>query len=64
MANNSASVVVTLTTLWIVLMTGLLCKWMCNIDVATWFLMLVLDTTIKEEGFDDALNVMSLRFFT
>lgn len=41
---------------------GLSCKWICDIDMTTWFLMLVLDTTIEDEVFDDALNVMSLRF--
>ena len=35
MANSSASVVNTLTILCIVLVTGLLCKWMCEMDVAT-----------------------------
>ena len=61
--NNSASVVVILTALWIVLITGLLCKWICDIEVAIWFLMLALETIIEEEVFDDALNVMLLRFF-
>ena len=62
-ANNLALVVVILTALWIVLMTGLLCEWICNIEVATWFLMLASETTIEEEGFDDTLNVMLSRFF-
>ena len=59
MANNSASVVVTLTALWIVLMTGLSYEWMCKIDVAMWFLILVSDTIMEEEEFDDALNAIS-----
>ena len=36
-----ASVVVTLTTWWTILVTGLLCEWMCAIEVATLFLILV-----------------------
>ena len=63
--NNLALVVVViLTTLWIILITGLSCEWIYNIEVATWFLMLVSEITIEEEEeFDDALNVMSSRFF-
>ena len=57
MVNNSASVVVMLTTLWIVLMTDLSYEWMCNIDVVTQFLIPALNITIEEKGFDDALNV-------
>jgi len=62
MANSLASVVVTLTVLWIVLMTGLLCEWIYTIDMATWFLILASDTTIEDEGLEDTLNVMSSRF--
>jgi len=61
-ANSSVSVVVILTALWIILIMDLLCEWICDIDMATWFLMLVLDTTIEDEEFDNALNMMSLRF--
>jgi len=61
-ANSLVLVVVTLTALWIILIMGLSCEWICDIDMATWFLILVLNTTIEDEGFDDALNVMSLRF--
>ena len=60
--NSSASVAVTLTALWIVLMTDLLCEWIYDIDMATWFLMLALDITMEDKGLDDALNMMSLRF--
>ena len=35
---------------------------MCKIDVATWFLILVLDTTMEEEGFDNAPNAISSKF--
>ena len=61
--NSSASVVVTLTTWWIVLMTGLSCEWICAIEVATWFLMLASEMTIEEEGLDNTLKVMLFRFF-
>ena len=47
-ANNSASVVITLTTLWIVLMIDLLCKYICKMDVMTWFLILASETIIEE----------------
>ena len=62
MANNSASVVVILTALWIILMTSLSYEWMCEIDVATWFLILVSDTTMEEKEFDNALNTISSNF--
>ena len=58
MANSSASVVNTLTILCIVLVTGLLCKWMCEMDVATWFLILVSEMTIAKDVLDNALSVM------
>ena len=35
---------------------------MCKIDVATWFSILVSDTTMEEEGFDNALNAISSKF--
>ena len=44
-------------------MTGLSYEWMCDIDVVTWFLILVSDTTMEEEGFDDTLNIILSRFF-
>ena len=58
-ANNSASVVVTLIALCMVLITGLLKEWMWEIDVAMWFLMLASDTMIVEVGLDDALSAIS-----
>ena len=61
-ANNSASVVMTLTTQWIVLMTNLSCKWIYDIEVATWFLMLASEMTMEEKGLDNVLKVMLLRF--
>ena len=62
MANNSASVVVTLIALCLVLMTGLLKKWICDIKVAIWFLILASDTMIVDKGLDDTLNTISSNF--
>ena len=61
--NNSALVVVILTTLWIVLMTELLCEWICEMDIVIWFLILVSETIIKEDIFKDALNIVLSNFF-
>ena len=61
-ANNLASVVVTLTALWMVLMTGLLKEWIWEIKVVTWYLILASDTMIVEERLNDALNVISSKF--
>ena len=61
-ANNLTSVIVILTALWMVLMTGLLKEWIWEIDVATWFLILVSNTTVVEEGLDNALNTISSKF--
>ena len=36
---------------------------MCEMEVATWFLMLVSNTTIVEKGLENALNVTSSKFF-
>ena len=58
MANSSALVVKTLTALCIVLVTGLLCEWMCKMDVATWFLILASEMTIAEDMLDDVLSVV------
>ena len=58
-----ASVVVMLIALCNVLMIGLLYKWMCDIEVVIWFLILAFDTTIVEEGFNNALNVILSNFF-
>ena len=60
--NNSASVVITLITLCIVLTIGLLKGWMWEINVVTWFLILASDTTIVKEGLDDVLSTMSSNF--
>jgi len=35
---------------------------MYEIDVVMWFLILVSDITMKEEGFDDVLNAISSSF--
>ena len=61
-ANNLASVVVTLIALCMVLTTGLLKEWMWEIDVAMWFLMLASDTMIVEIRLDDALSAISSSF--
>ena len=60
---SSALAMVILITLCKVLMTGLLKKWICEIEVVTWFLMLVSDTTIVEKGLEDTLNITSSKFF-
>ena len=61
MAKSLASVVVTLTTWWIIFITSLSCEWMCKIKVVTLFLILALDIMIEEWGSEDALIVMLLR---
>ena len=60
--NNSASVVVTLIALCMVLMTGLLKEWIWKIDVVTWFLILASDTMIVEVGSDKALSTILSKF--
>ena len=50
MANNSASVLVTLTAWWIVFVRGLLTIWMCAIEVAMLFLILASKATRATEG--------------
>ena len=62
-AKSMASAVVILITLYKVLTTGLLKEWMCKMEVATWFLMLVSDTTIVEKGLEYTLNMTSFKFF-
>ena len=59
-ANSLALVEVILTTWWIILMISLLYKWICDIDIATWFLILVSEMTIEEAKLDDALRVILL----
>ena len=36
---------------------------MCEMEVVTWFLMLVSNTTIVEKGLEDTLNMTSSKFF-
>ena len=62
MANNLALVVITLTAWWIILIIGLLYEWMCDIEVATWFLILVSEITTEEKGLEETLKVILLRF--
>ena len=61
-ANNLASVVVTLIALCMVLTTGLLKEWIWEIDVAMWFLILVSDTMIVKVGLDKALSAILSNF--
>ena len=49
---------ITLIALCIVLMTDLLKKWIWETDVAMWFLILVLNTTIVEVELDEALSII------
>ena len=58
-----ASAVVILIALYKVLTTGLSKEWMCEMEVVTWFLMLVSNTTIVEKGLEDTLNMTSSKFF-
>ena len=62
-AKSSASAVVILIALCKVLTTGLLKEWICEMEVATWFLMLASDTTIVEKELEHILNVTSSKFF-
>ena len=64
MANSSASVVVILIALCLVLMTGLLKEWICEIKVVTWFLILASDTMIVNKGLDDVLSTILSNFST
>ena len=61
MVKSLGSVVVILTAWWIVLITGLSCEWICNIEIATLFLILVSDITMEEWGLEDTLIVMLSR---
>ena len=56
-----ASVDMTLTVWYIVLMTGLLWLWMWDIEATTWFLMLVSDITTAEWGSSDTWIIMLSR---
>ena len=60
--NNLVSVVVILIALCIVLTAGLLKEWIWEINVVTWFMILVSDTTIVEKGLDEALSTISSNF--
>jgi len=60
--NNLAAVVVTLIALCMVLMIGLLKKWIWEINVAMWFMILASDTMIVEEGLDEALSAILSNF--
>ena len=62
MAKSSALAVVILIVLCKVLTTGLLKEWMCEMEVATWFLILVSNTTMDEKGSEDALSMVSSKF--
>ena len=59
MANNSASVLVTLTVWWTIFVKGLLTIWMCAMEVAMLFLMLALDATMATDGNDEDSKTMS-----
>ena len=73
MANNSASVLVTLTAWWTVFVKGLSTIWICTMEVATLFLMLTSDATIATDGNEEdpktklfsswAHNLMSFLLF-
>ena len=60
-AKSLASIVVIFTIWWIVLMISLLCKWICNIEIATLFLMLASERTIEEWELLEALMAMLSR---
>ena len=62
MAKSSASAVVILIALCKVLMISLLKKWMCEMEVVTWFLILTSDMTMDKKGSEDALSMISSKF--
>ena len=57
MANNSASVLVTLTAWWIVFIKGLLTIWICVMEMATLFLMLASKAIKATEGDEEDSKV-------
>ena len=59
MANNSASVLVTLTAWWIVFIRGLSAIWMCTMEVAMLFLMLASEATSATKGNEEDSKVNS-----
>ena len=60
MANNSASILVTLTAWWIVFMRGMLWMCMCVINVATLFLMLALVAMMAIEKDEEDSKIILL----
>ena len=62
MAKSLALAVVILIALCKVLTTGLLKKWMCEMEVVTRFLILASDMTMDEKGSENALSVISSKF--
>ena len=63
MAKSLALAVVILIALCKVLMTGLSKEWICEIEVVTWFLILTSNMTMDEKGSEDALSMISSKFF-
>jgi len=62
-ARSLASVGVTFMAWCSILITGLSYMWICEMDIATLFLMLASDMTRDMEESDDALRVRSLRIW-
>ena len=62
MTKSSASAVVILIALCKVLTIGLVKKWMCKMEVVTWFLILASNTTMDKKGSEDALSIISSKF--
>ena len=62
MAKSSALAVVILIALYRVLMIGLLKEWMCEMEVATWFIILASNMTMDEKVSKDALSMVSSKF--
>ena len=58
-ANNSASVVVTKDAWWTDLVSSWFAEWICEIDVAMLFLMLVLVITMAEWGDEEFCKTIS-----
>ena len=62
-ANNSTSVLVTLTAWWTIFVKGLSTIWMCAIEVAMLFLMLASDAIIATDGNDEDSKTMLSSFW-
>ena len=58
-----SSVKVTFIARYSILMTGLLCIWICEIDIVMLFLILTLDTTRDVEKLDNTLSIKISRFW-